>query len=162
MLWQVSLSIFLILVAWICFSSASYAYLLREGNESDEDVSRLFIYYNARLKNKGTKMSDSGVSMTFAIEALAEYGACPDEVWPYDVKKVNDVPPDEAYEEAKNNKIREAFIIDPTLLEMKGCLAQGFPFAFGLTLYVSFDQAKEKGVVPMPKLHEATRKSHPS
>ena len=107
-------------------------------------------------------MKDSGVSMTFAIEALEEAGVCHDGLWPYDVKKVNDPPNDDAYKAAKNLTITEALVVDPTLMEMKSILAQGFPFAFGLTLYESFDQAKTKGVVPMPTLHEATHKKHPA
>ena len=33
---------------------------------------------------------------------------------------------------------------------MKSCLAQGFPFAFSLRLFTSFDQAAGTGIVPMP------------
>jgi hypothetical protein len=43
---------------------------------------------------------------------------------------------------------------------MKSCLAQGFPFAFGLRLYSSFDQASKTGIVPMPNAWENGRQSH--
>lgn len=142
------------------FRLAAYSYLLREGNQSEEDVSRLFIYYNARMKKKLDPMKDSGVSMTFTIEALEEQGACHDEFWPYDTDKVDIKPVDEAYEQAKKNTITEAFQVGQNLFEMKACLAQGLPFAFGITLFESFDQAKKKGVVPKPGLHEPFRKKH--
>ncbi|CAF1649392.1 unnamed protein product [Adineta ricciae] len=45
---------------------------------------------------------------------------------------------------------------------MKSCLAQGFPFAFGLRLYRSFDRASTTGVVPMPNTSERIRSSHGS
>ena len=43
---------------------------------------------------------------------------------------------------------------------MKSCLAQGFPFAFGLRLFTSFDKARENGAVPLPDAADTARKSH--
>ena len=139
---------------------AIYGYLLKAENPNDKDVSRLFVYYNARLKKNLKEMKDSGVSMTFTIEALEEQGACHTDFWPYDVKKVNERPHDEAYEQGKQYTIAEAFQVKQDLFVMKACLAQGLPFAFGITLYQSFDQAKKKGVVALPTPGEPTRKSH--
>lgn len=98
--------------------------------------------------------------MTSAIEALEEFGTCLESVWPYDISKVNARPGDQAYQEAKNHKITEALRLNINLQEMKSCLAQGFPFAFGLRLYASFDQAAKTGVVPMPNIWESGRQSH--
>lgn len=98
--------------------------------------------------------------MAHAIEALEEFGTCLESIWPYDTARVNARPNDEAYNEASNHKITEAFQIDIDLNEMKSCLAQGFPFAFGLKLYASFDEAAKTGVVPLPSKQESSRKSH--
>ena len=141
---------------------AIYGYLLKAENPQDKDVSRLFVYYNARLKRNPKEVKDSGVSMTNTIEALEEKGACHDEFWPYDVKKVNERPKKDAYEEGKKHTIKEAFQVKQDLFEMKACLAQGLPFAFGITLFQSFDQAKKRGVVAMPAPGEPNRKSHPA
>ena len=73
---------------------------------------------------------------------------------------VNARPSDQAYQEAKKHTIKEALQIDIDLHEMKSCLAQGFPFAFGLRLYRSFDRASTTGVVPMPNTSERIRSSH--
>ncbi|CAF4878643.1 unnamed protein product [Rotaria sp. Silwood1] len=43
---------------------------------------------------------------------------------------------------------------------MKTCLAQGYPFAFGLKLFQSFHNAKHKGVVPMPRPDESSSEDH--
>jgi C1A family cysteine protease len=42
------------------------------------------------------------------------------------------------------------------LQQMKGCLAQGYPFVFGFTVYESFesDEVAKTGIVPMPNLNE--------
>ena len=124
-------------------------------------MSRLFIYYNARVKDqRSNTVVDSGCTMTSAIEALEELGTCLESVWPYDVSRVNARPNDQAYREAERHKITEALRLNINLNEMKSCLAQGFPFAFGLKLYTSFDQAAKGGVVPMPNQWDIGRQSH--
>ena len=98
--------------------------------------------------------------MTSAIEALEELGTCLESVWPYDISRVNTRPNAQSYDEAKRHKITEALRVNINLYEMKSCLAQGFPFAFGLKLYTSFDQARSTGVVPMPNYGDIGREAH--
>jgi hypothetical protein len=43
---------------------------------------------------------------------------------------------------------------------MKSCLAQGFPFAFGLKIYSSFDKAAQTGIVSVPSIWEKDRQSN--
>jgi hypothetical protein len=135
---------------------------LKKNSGSDIDVSRLFIYYNARVKDEGSdeNITDSGCTATSAIEALEESGTCLESLWPYYVKRVNKCPSSEAYEAAEYNKIADALQVNVNLNEMKSCLAQGYPFVFGLQLYKSFDKATKKGIVPMPKPHDQSRESH--
>jgi len=49
-----------------------------------------------------------------------------------------------------------------TLDEMRTCLADGYPFVFGFTVYESFesDQVAKTGVVPMPKAYEKVLGGH--
>jgi hypothetical protein len=111
--------------------------------------------------NNDSNISDSGCSMTSAIEALEESGVCLESIWPYDISQVNVRPNDQAYQTAKPHKIIDALQVNIDLNEMKSCLAQGFPFAFGLKLYTSFDQAtSNNGVVPMPSASDRGRQSH--
>jgi C1A family cysteine protease len=140
------------------FLLGAYEYLTKKSNGRDTYVSRLFIYYNARIKDN--EVVDSGCSMTDAIEALEKFGTCLESIWPYDISRVNTRPNDEAYEQAENHKINKALQINIDLIEMKSCLAQGFPFAFGLKLYSSFDKAAQAGVVPIPYVWEQGRQSN--
>jgi hypothetical protein len=136
----------------------AYEYLT---NDRNIHVSRLFIYYNARGKsNQSDAVVDSGCSITNAIEALEEFGTCLESLCPDDISLVNTCPDDQAYEQAENHKINEAHQISINLHEMKSCLAQGFPFAFGLRLYKSFDKAAKNGIVPMPSIWELDRQSN--
>ena len=45
---------------------------------------------------------------------------------------------------------------------MRGCLAAGFPFVFGFTVYESFesDAVAQTGMVPMPGSTEAVKGGH--
>lgn len=127
------------------------------------DVSRLFIYYNARLKGSELtegKIEDEGCVMTDAIESLEEFGVCLESIWPYKDSLVNKRPNDQAYKQAKEHKIQKALQIDINLEQMKSCLAQGFPFVFGLLLFSTFDKAEQSGVVPMPEKSQESRVEH--
>lgn len=135
---------------------------MRKSSGRDIDVSRLFIYYNARMKKVESEndLKDNGCNITNAIECLEESGTCLESIWPYDIKQVNKCPSDEAYASAESNTINEALQVDIDLNEMKSCLAQGYPFVFGLKLFKSFNQAAKKGIVPMPKRGDQGRESH--
>ncbi len=142
-------------------SLGAYEYLTKTKDGRNTDVSRLFIYYNSRAKDDHSGvLTDSGCTMTSAIEALEEFGTCLESIWPYEISKVNSRPSDRAFQEASNHKITEALQIEIDLYEMKSCLAQGFPFAFGLQLFKSFDKASTMGVVPMPNVSDRIRSSH--
>ena len=138
-----------------------YEYLTKKGTGCDVDVSRLFIYYNARVhENEAGALDDTGCSMTSGIQALEQHGVCLESIWPYDTNNVNQRPQDEAYRSADGYRITEALQVDIDLDQMKSCLAQGFPFAFGLKLFTSFDKAAKSGVVPLPDASERSRQSH--
>ncbi|NJN60397.1 MAG: hypothetical protein HC795_01635 [Coleofasciculaceae cyanobacterium RL_1_1] len=81
--------------------AGAYEYLAMREFDQSGDVSRLFIYYNAR-KIWDNENEDCGSSITAAIEALEELGACSEATWPYDPDLVLEEPSAEAYEEAIN------------------------------------------------------------
>ncbi|MBD2042693.1 C1 family peptidase [Microcoleus sp. FACHB-672] len=139
--------------------AGAYEYLAKRAMGDAGDVSRLFIYYNAR-KFDGLE-GDVGSSITTSIRVLQEMGACTEATWPYDPQLWDEQPYTEAYDEATRFLIEEAEEIDVNLFAMKHCLAEGYPFAFGLRLFKSFDKAGHKGGVPMPDLnHEDGREEH--
>jgi C1A family cysteine protease len=52
--------------------------------------------------------------------------------------------------------------VQQLLPEMKGCLAQGYPFVFGFSVYESFesDSVAKSGRMPMPKKNEKQLGGH--
>jgi C1A family cysteine protease len=124
------------------------------------DVSRLFIYYNARLRS-GKEIKDSGSHIQYAVDSLMKIGACREETWPYDQTKVNTKPHEKSFEAAANFKIEKTKFVPVRLDDWKRCLAEGYPIVFGIALFPSFDTCnKNKGVVPMPSPTEASRSAH--
>jgi hypothetical protein len=140
--------------------------LIKRSTDRHIDVSRLFIYYNARRKEKEKEnlplqIEDEGATITSTIESLKELGTCAEPYWPYIKAIVNAKPTRNVYYEAKGLTITEALEIPVDLFYMKSCLAQGFPFLFGLQLYKSFHKAKYNGgQVPMPKSSMAAHAVH--
>jgi C1A family cysteine protease/copper chaperone CopZ len=138
-----------------------FEYLHKRGAGKHKDISRLFVYWNAR-KFDGIK-GDEGSSISNNIRVLEELGGCPEKVWPYDLKAVNKKPDGDAYQEAKRYSLEGAREVSVNLKAMKACLAEGYPFAFGLDLFNTFDKAGKAGVVPMPDLNTAKgRETHGS
>jgi len=124
------------------------------------DVSRLFIYYNERVI-QDTIEYDSGASLRNGIKTLKNEGVCHEENWPYIISRFDKKPPKKCYAEAKQHLIQSYHRIY-ALGEMLACLAEGYPFVFGFTVYESFESAKVKktGIVDMPKKDEIVLGGH--
>jgi C1A family cysteine protease len=113
--------------------------------------SRLFIYYNERAA-EGTIDEDSGAYIRDGIRSVSHQGDCPETEWPYNVDRFADKPSAKCYKDALKYKAVSYQRVRRTLSEMKGCLASGFPFVFGVSVYESFISraAEQTGDIPMP------------
>ena len=126
-------------------------YLEKRLNDSGERVSRLFIYYNERAQD-GETSQDHGAALSDGIKVLKEDGACAEELWPYDKDRVFEKPTHEAYHAARPHSIDEAQRVNVQLHDMKHCLAEGYPFVFGLEIYDQFekDGLENSGLITTP------------
>ena len=124
------------------------------------DVSRLFIYYNERVI-EGTVQEDSGAFLRDGIKSLAKQGVCPESEWPYKIAGFKKKPTAKCYKDAKKHQITSYHRISTTD-EMRTCLADGFPFVFGFTVYQAFESAAvaRAGVVNMPAPDERVMGGH--
>jgi C1A family cysteine protease len=113
--------------------------------------SRLFIYYNERVI-EGTVNSDSGAQIRDGIKVVAKKGDCPEREWPYDIAKFTDRPSARCYKDARKYRVNQYQRLLQDANQMKGCLASGYPFVYGFTVYQSFEspQVAQTGIVPMP------------
>jgi len=117
--------------------------------------SRLFIYYNERVIEH-TVRSDSGAQLRDGIKSVASVGACPEPEWPYNIAKFASKPPQRAYRDAKLDRAVSYQTLVQDLSQMKGCLASGYPFVFGFSVYESFESPAvgRSGHAPMPQWGE--------
>lgn len=140
--------------------AGAFEYLAKRERGDSEDISRLFIYYNARAE-EGEETEDAGALMHAAIKALKKYGACAESLWQNDENALLEEPPAEAYDHAAQFKIKEAEYVEAELDLWKHVLAEGFPIAFSINTFDSFDEAsRQKGRVPMPKRSDKVRTTH--
>jgi len=123
--------------------------------------SRLFIYYNERVI-EGTVNTDSGAQIRDGIKSVGGQGACTEDSWPYDISKFQDQPPDPCYQDALQHRAILYKRIVHNIHLMKGCLASGYPFVFGFTVYDSFesDAVAQSGHAPMPGSDEKVLGGH--
>ena len=121
--------------------------------------SRLFIYYNERVMENSIA-SDSGAQIRHGIKSVASNGDCPETSWPYDVAKFDVKPTSQCYLEAiKYTTIRYQRV--PQIINsMKGCLAAGYPFIFGFSVYSGIDNISKTGELNMPAHDEVLEGGH--
>jgi C1A family cysteine protease len=125
--------------------------MMKEKLASTFEPSRLFVYYNERVM-EGTVASDSGAQIRDGIKSVATQGVCPESMWPYDITKFVSKPPDADYKFAIQNEVKSYQRLAQSLVLMKACLASGYPFVLGFSVYESFESqdVARTGQVPMP------------
>jgi len=128
---------------------------LMKERKPDFVPSRLFIYYNERVI-EGTVNTDSGAMIRDGIKSVATQGDAPETEWPYDIAKFTEKPSAKVYADAKKYKVVQYQRVLRNLTQMKGCLASGYPFVFGFTVYESFESpdVAKTGQVNMPGPNE--------
>jgi len=96
------------------------------------------------------------------IKSVAKEGAPHETLWPYDISKFQNKPTPAAYKDAAKHRAILYQRLDQTLQQLKGCLASGYPFVFGFSVYESFesDAVAKTGKVPMPKPKEKQLGGH--
>ncbi|HET9342911.1 MAG TPA: C1 family peptidase [Candidatus Eremiobacteraceae bacterium] len=123
--------------------------------------SRLFIYYNERAI-EGTIGSDSGAQIRDGVKSVAKLGAPPEADCPYVIGDFTHKPSPAAYADALKTRAIAYMRVAQTLSQMKGCLAAGFPFVFGFTVYERFmsPAMAASGVGSLPKPGEKVEGGH--
>jgi C1A family cysteine protease len=130
--------------------------------EASFSPSRLFIYYNERVM-EGTIKEDAGAEIRDGIKSVNIVGAPNENLWPYRIGRFAAKPPRPAYTQAKQHKSVLYQRIDSTKLsDLKACLAAGFPFVFGFSVYADFESPRvaSTGKVNLPKKGESLVGGH--
>lgn len=127
--------------------------------------SRLFIYWNER-DLEGTVESDAGAHIRDGVKVLRKLGTPAEKMWPYDIARFTEKPTEECYIEAEKNQVltyqRISRAGQDRTYDMRACLAWGYPFVAGVSVYESFesDDSYKTGVIPMPAPEERLLGGH--
>lgn len=124
--------------------------------------SRLAIYYWERVL-EGTVNEDSGASLRDCMKVMCGTGVPAEHMWAYDTSKFTVKPTKAVYDFAVQHKVSQYLRLDNrNVSELKHCIASGYPFIFGFSVYESFesDEVANTGVMPMPGRHESMLGGH--
>lgn len=115
------------------------------------DLSRLFVYFNARLLD-GFTDEDNGAFVRDAVKAVHKFGVCTELTWPYLTDKFAVVPDIQSYEEAKQRTIKEYYRVS-NLEEILDALNSQRPVVAGMQVFDSFVELENDDVhdLPMPR-----------
>lgn len=102
------------------------------------DLSRLFVYWNAR-SYAGQTSYDAGCQPRYAMKSISQYGAPPESDWPYDTTKLTVKPSSYSYNTAQliRPKIK-AYQSVQSFSALKTALNQGLPVMFGMMVPDTF------------------------
>ncbi len=133
--------------------------------------SRLFIYYNERSL-EGDVPLDKGAQIRDGVKTLQQQGVCPEDMWPYIPTTppyeggpfpVGSAPvtrpPQQCYDTAINYTISSYQSLTQSLSQLQGCLASGYPFVFGFTVFKSWWES-ESTIMGMPASDDSVVGGH--
>lgn len=125
--------------------------------------SRLFMYFNTRVKVEGSSPSDdSGCCLRDVCKAVQRFHVCDELVWPYDVSQFAICPPPKAYVDAEKHRVLRYAIVPQDLDAIRRTLAGHLPILMGIQLYESFmsDNTTQTGQVTVPHAGEECLGGH--
>lgn len=113
-------------------------------------MSALDLYWKARYLEDAVD-EDSGCMIRDAVKAFQKWGVCTAKTWPYLIRKFRVDPPRAADTEALKYRIT-SYMRVVSLQDCMNCLARGYPFIVGFSVYGSFlsEQTEKTGIALMP------------
>lgn len=116
------------------------------------NLSRLFVYYNARLMTQDQD-KDVGSYISVAFETLKNIGTCSEENWPYDLNNLFARPTWSSYGEAYANKVNSYYKISgsgETRIDVIKCVISSlYPVVFGMKVDQAYMDHTSSAPVPM-------------
>ncbi len=143
----------------------------KNGQKPDFIPSRLFIYYNERVIERSVAY-DAGATLRDGVKSVAKLGVCPESEWPYDdtgpieegaafpaKARAAQKPTAKCYRDALPHRVMSYHRIAPVLAQMKACLADGYPFVLGFTVYSRWYE-RQTADISMPGRNESAVGGH--
>lgn len=135
--------------------AGSYELLLNKYYpEKFTELSRLFVYYNARLLDNSVN-EDTGAYIRDGIKSVKHYGICAESLWPYYISRFTVAPNSESYEDAKTRNIKNYFRVTG-LDNIIDALNNSHPIVVGILVYSDFDKLDSRNTILSPPATNAT------
>jgi C1A family cysteine protease len=131
----------------------------------NDQPSRLFIYFFARMLDGTPVAQDDGITIKNGLQAIKRFGAPSESLWPYTATKFATQPSKDAFTAAKSSatKAFEYYSVKQDIEYIKQAILAGFPVVLGIAVYSALDSvtAMQTGIVTMPnKQTEVSRGGH--
>lgn len=141
--------------------AAAIEYDRKRQSLDDWTPSRLQIYWNER-NLEDTILSDAGAEIRDGIKTVNSLGAAHESLWPYDISKFTDTPPELVIVDAKLHPTVSYVRVPLTLASVRQCLATQGPIVIGISVYESFmsNAVSVTGAIPMPLPTESLQGGH--
>lgn len=123
------------------------------------ELSKLFIYYNARLL-EGVEVIDDGATLRSTLKAGAHFGLCSEDLWPYNFANMNIKPTPECYRDGSYRVIpKYERLYD--LQSILSAINDNYSVVIGLQLYNEFINLTEDNyTVSLPEYDSKKLGSH--
>jgi C1A family cysteine protease len=123
------------------------------------NLSPEFIYTQEKVLDGST--GDPGSTGRTCVKVLNQFGVCPETDFVYSDVDLNATPSPEAFTNALNYKAG-AYHFLTNVQDMKLCLASGYGFIVGFTVFESFeaDSTASSGLMPVPQVGENVLGGH--
>lgn len=133
----------------------AYELLLNKADRKKfTDLSRLFVYYNARLLDDAVN-EDVGAYVRDGIKAVNKFGVCSEQSWPYLIERFAEAPSIQSYEDAQRRLIKKYYRLE-TIEDIVDALNADNPVVTSMNVYDSFYELDRPGktILPMPRTSE--------
>lgn len=123
------------------------------------DLSRLFVYYNARLI-EGVEDEDVGAYVRDGIKAVQKYGICSESVWPYNIGNFAITPSVSSYNDAKTRNIKNYYRL-LGITDILDALNNNWPVVVGMNVFMQFeDLSSGECILKLPGPEESPIGGH--
>lgn len=124
--------------------------LQKKAGQGAPDLSRMFLYYNARAIGKREHL-DEGTYIHHGMAALLAHGVCEERMWPFQHVAVNTEPTHGCYQNATHYEAIQ-YARTPGASALFS-LAMELPVTFGIVLpHECYEVAHTTGMIPPPEL----------
>lgn len=136
-------------------TSNAILFFLKRSKKKEFQPSRLYIYYFSRLLENSIEI-DAGCEIRNVMKAVANYGACEEDLLPYNIERFKECPDDFCIKKGKLQiKNFKYLSVGQDLNIVKNCIFQGYPIILGIELYESseYDDILKSGIIPLPDIN---------